>query len=239
MNSYKIDGNHEVIFSQEMTVAELLDADYRLLSILERLDMQLPFGDISVGQMCERYGMSAELFLTICRIYAKVEDDIVLERLSVDDLPMVLRFLESSHSYYLDVVLPRIERGIDEVLALCDVRQRLLLRRFYEGYASEIREHLAYEENVMFPYMKRLLAGEKIDNPMVDECMDNHTDICEKIDDMKSIIIKYLPESCSIHQRCGLLYDIYTMREDLSHHTRLEMELLAPLALEAERRVKL
>ena len=73
----------------------------------------------------------------------------------------------------------------------------------------------------------------------MDEFMDNHSDICEKIDDMKSIIIKYLPESCSIHQRCGLLYDIYTMREDLSHHTRLEMELLARLALEAERRVKL
>jgi regulator of cell morphogenesis and NO signaling len=239
MNGYKIDGNQEVIFSQDMTVAELLDADYRLLSILERLDIQLPFGDISVGQMCERYDMSAELFLTICRIYANVEDDIVLERLSVSDLPVVLKFLESSHSFYLNVVLPRIERGVEEVLALCDVRQQLLLRRFYEGYASEIREHLSYEESVMFPYLKSLLAGEKIESTMIDECLDNHTDICEKIDDMKSIIIKYLPESCSIHQRCGLLYDIYTMREELSHHTRLEMELLAPLALEAERRIGL
>jgi regulator of cell morphogenesis and NO signaling len=51
---------------------------------------------------------------------------------------------------------------------------------------------------------------------------------------MKSIVIKYLPERCSIHQRCGLLYDIYAMREDLARHTLLETKLMAPLTLMAE-----
>lgn len=73
---------------------------------------------------------------------------------------------------------------------------------------------------------------------MMDEFMDNHTDICEKIDDMKSIIIKYLPESCSIAQRCDLLFDIFALREDLVRHTLLEMKILAPLIKQEERRAK-
>lgn len=237
MNSYKIDGYHEVIFSKDMTIAELIDADYRLLSILERYDIQLPFGDITVGGMCERYAMSAELFLKICRIYAKADEEIDLDGLVVADILPIVKFLRASHRYYLDVVLPRIEAGVEKVLEQCDVRQQLLLRRFYEGYASEIREHLHYEESVMFPYLVKLSGDEAVDKPMIDEYLDNHTDICEKIDDMKSIVVKYLPETCSTRERCGLLYDIYAMREDLSRHTQLETELLAPLASAAEQKM--
>ena len=46
--------------------------------------------------------------------------------------------------------------------------------------------------------------------------VDNHNDICDKIDDIKSIVIKYLPESCSTRQRCDLLFDIFALREELS-----------------------
>lgn len=234
MKSYKIDGTHEVIFSRDMTVAELLDADYRLMSILERLDVTLPFGDITVGDMCERYGMSAALFLKICRVYATSDEEVNIDGLSVGDLSMLVKFLRMSHRYYLDVVLPRIEAGVEGVLQECDLRQQLLLRRFYTDYEAEVREHLQYEDDTMFPYIEALVAGCGAGQSLVGHYLDNHTDICEKIDDMKSIVIKYLPERCSIHQRCGLLYDIYAMREDLARHTLLETKLMAPLTLMAE-----
>lgn len=88
----------------------------------------------------------------------------------------------------------------------------------------------------MFPYLEALVSGKQPEPEMIEHYLDNHTDICEKIDDMKSIIIKYLPERCSIHQRCDLLYDIYAMREDLARHTLLETNLMAPLALMAHKR---
>lgn len=235
MKSYKIDGTHEVIFSKDMTIAELLDTDYRLLSILERLDVMLPFGDMTVGQMCDRYGMSSALFLQICRIYATSDEDVSLNGLHREDLHTLVKFLRSSHYFYLHVMLPRIEAGVESVLQHCDLRQQLLLRRFYSDYEAEIREHLRYEDDTMFPYIDAIANGEQPEHRMIEHYLDNHTDICEKIDDMKSIIIKYLPERCSIHQRCDLLYDIYAMREDLARHTLLETFLMAPLALMANK----
>ena len=66
----KSHGTDRAIFAEDMKIIELIDADYGLLSILLRLDIQLPFGDISIGEMCRRYDMSSALFLMICRMYA-------------------------------------------------------------------------------------------------------------------------------------------------------------------------
>lgn len=235
MKSYKTDGNNRVIFSKDMTLIELIDVDYRLLSVLLRLDIELPFGDVSVEQMCHRYGMSPELFLMICRIYSSSDYEPDYTTLSATDSIYLIKYLRASHRYYLQTVLPRISAGVDSVLQFCEERQRAVLHKFCRDYVCEVRAHLSYEECEMFPYVERLIAGEKPEQSM-SEYIDNHTDICDKIDDMKSIIIKYLPESCSTAQRCDLLFDIFALREDLARHTLLEVRILAPLVIAEERR---
>lgn len=237
MNSYKTDANNRVIFSKDMKIIELIDADYGLLSILLRLDIQLPFGDISVEEMCRRYDMSSELFLTICRIYACHDYEPASESLSAADLPHIVRYLRASHRYYLDTMIPRIDSEVDGVLRTCDRMQTDILRKFYNDYCEEIRTHLQYEETDIFPYVERLAAGEVASPTRMAEYMENHTDICDKIDDIKSIIIKYLPESCSTRQRCDLLFDIFSLRDDLAKHTLVESEILAPLVIAEERRL--
>lgn len=237
MKSYKIDGTKQVIFSEDMKIIELIDADYHLLSILLRLQVELPFGDISVKQMCHKYGMSPTLFLIICKIYSSTDYDVDYTDLSMDDALYLMKYLRASHNFYLNTMIPRIVKGVDNVLQLCEERQRKVLDKFCRDYADEVRMHLDYEENKLFPYIELLGSGVKGDMSML-EYMDNHTDICEKIDDMKSIIIKYLPESCSIRQRCDLLFDIFALREDLARHTLLETDILKPLIEREERRIK-
>ena len=68
--------------------------------------------------------------------------------------------------------------------------------------------------------------------------MAQHTNICDKIDDIKSIIIKYLPESCSTAERCDLLFDLFRMRDDLDKHTLIELKLLTPMVIAEERRLQ-
>ncbi len=106
-----------------MKIIELIDADYGLLSILLRLDIQLPFGDISIGEMCRRYDMSSALFLMICRMYACPDYEPDAASLTAADLPHLVRYLRSSHRYWLDTVIPRIGRGVDDVLRSCDRMQ--------------------------------------------------------------------------------------------------------------------
>lgn len=236
MKSYKTDADNRAIFSEDMKIIELIDADYGLLSILLRLDIQLPFGDISIGEMCRRYGMSSMLFLMICRIYALPDYAPDAESLTAADLPCLLRYLRSSHRYWIDTVIPRIGRGVDDVLLSCNRMQAEVLRKFYNDYCDEIRRHLQYEESEMFPYVERLARGEVGAEVRMAEYMENHTDICDKIDDIKSIILKYLPESCTTRQRCDLLLDIFSLRDDLAKHTLIESRILAPVVMAEERR---
>ena len=237
MNSYKIDGNNRIVYSKDMKLIELIDTDYELLSILLRLDIQLPFGDVSVEEMCSRYDMSPTLFLMICRVYADADFEPDVEDLDVSDLQHIIRYLRASHRYYLESMLPSIAAGVERVLEGCDAKQNAILRKFYNDYAEEVKAHLNYEETVIFPYVQQLAAGEKREFAMSD-FMANHTDICDKVDDIKSIIIKYLPESCTTQVRCGLLFDLFRMRDDLSKHTLVELKLLTPVAIATERRLQ-
>lgn len=238
MKGYSRDVNNGVVFSKDMKVAELIDADYALLSVLLRFDMQLPFGDISIEEMCERYNVSAELFLILCQIYSDAEYSADVELLNADDLRSLLIYLRASHRLYLDELLPSIGEGVEQVLDCCSSREKAIVRRFYEDYLDEVRTHLEYEESCMFPYVEKLIQGIACSAEGMGEAMEQHLDICEKIDDIKSILIKYLPEACTTKQRYDLLCNVFRMREDLVHHTLVEIKILAPLAIAVERRLR-
>jgi regulator of cell morphogenesis and NO signaling len=132
-------------------------------------------------------------------------------------------------------VLPAIDSGVERVLEDCDHKQGAIVRKFYDDYADEVRAHLNYEETQIFPYVESLAEG-KVSRVQMAENMANHTDICDKVDDVKSIIIKYLPESCPTWKRCDLLFDLYRMSDDLAKHTLIETKILAPLVYAEERR---
>ena len=238
MKSYKTDARNRVLFSKDMKIAELIDANYELLSILLRMDVQLPFGDKSIEELCEKYNMSSQMFLTICQIYTNSEFEPSVDALPHSDVEHIIRYLRSSHRYYLESMLPSIERGVNEVLASCDAKQSAVVRKFYNDYADEVKAHLDYEERVIFPYVEGVLRGENAERSMA-ENMECHTDICDKVDDIKSIAIKYLPESCSTAARCGLIYDLFHLREDLIKHTLIEVRVLTPLVMKIEKQGRL
>ena len=237
MRSYKRDGNNRVVFSKDMTLVELIDADYTLITILQRMGIELPFGDITIEQLCCKYGISVTLFLMICQIYACADYEPEVKELQACDLQHILRYLRASHHYYLESLLPSIERGVVQVLDSCDPKQSAILRKFYADYAEEVRAHLRYEESVIFPYVESLMVGD-ISEANMASFMAEHTDVCDKVNDIKSIVIKYLPESCTTTQRCNLLHELYVMRDDLAKHTLIELKLLTPISVSLERRMR-
>lgn len=236
MKGYKTDFTDRVIFSPEMKIVELIEADFATMAVIMRFGMQLPFGDVSVEDLCGKYSVSSELFLMICKVYACKDYEPEVERLSSDDLKCLVSYLRASHHYYLTTLLPSIDAGIESVLGLCPEREKEVVKRFYQGYVEEVQSHLSFEEREMFPYIEQL-AQQNYKKTMA-EYMDDHTDICLKIGDIKSILVKYLPEGVTTEQRYTLLRDVFAMSEELEKHTLLEVKLLAPLVGEVERRLR-
>ena len=110
----------------------------------------------------------------------------------------------------------------------CTNKYYAIIASFFEEYKKEVIKHLEYEENSVFPYIKRLLTGEKSNIFGIQQFEKNHTNIEEKLGDLKNIIIKYLPNDCPSKDRNQLLYDIFLFEEDLNRHTLLEDKILIP-----------
>lgn len=217
-------------------MAELLLADVHLLSLFERLGMRLGFGEASVGDICGRYAISPDLFLALCDLYSFGDSMPQIDSLGRADLPVIVALLRASHRDYTKRYFPAVHAHIHCIVEELDKASRDVLNRFYDDYDAELNKHFDYEDKVVFPYIESLLAGTRIESDYSIELFaKSHSNIEEKLNDLKNIIIKYLPETCLAAERLAVLRDIFLIEEDLVSHTAIENRLLIPLVAKLEK----
>ncbi|MBR4789238.1 MAG: hemerythrin domain-containing protein, partial [Bacteroidales bacterium] len=86
------------------------------------------------------------------------------------------------------------------------------------------------------PYVQNLLVGKSSAAYSIDRFEENHSNIDEKLSDLKNLILKSLPDVCDDSLRVRLLNYIYALQNDLTCHTRIEDEVLVPMVRLIERR---
>lgn len=227
--------NKETIYNKRMKVADLLASDGNLLSILQRLDIRLGFGEATVADLCTRYGISAELFLIICNIYSFREYQPQVDSLGENDIKSITTYLRASHRYYTSICFPTIHNSIHLLVKELDEVSRKLIDKFYDDYDNEVSNHFRYEEDVVFPYIESLFAKGDMNKYSISQFEHNHSNIGEKLNDLKNIITKYLGEEYSNPLRFELLNDIYSVENDLRKHSLIENKLLIPLVEKLEK----
>ena len=211
--------------SPEMKIFELVESAPSILSIFSRLDIRLPFGDISVAEMCQREGFTTELFLALCSIHATENFRPDTDRLTVDMLPEVINYLRASHRYYAEKMLPHTSAHLQEILEHCDTLSRSMLRRFYDDYMEYIVEHFREEEEHLFSIIDND-STERADLSILDV---PHADIDDRSNDIASLIFKSLHETAPTKLRIVTLEHIYALRDDLRRHNNVERYILKPL----------
>lgn len=228
--------NKEIIYNKRMKVADLLANDGSLLSILQRLDIKLGFGEATVAELCARYGISAELFLIICNIYSFGDYRPEVDSLGESDIKSITTYLRASHRFYTGVCFPAIHDSVHKLVEGLDEMSHRLIDKFYDDYDNEVNNHFRYEEEVVFPYIESLIAGGVCDRNKYSISLfgHNHSNINEKLNDLKNIIIKYLGEEFSSPVRFELLNNIYNVEKDLRKHSLIEDRLLVPLVEKLE-----
>lgn len=219
-------GGKGINLAPEMKIFELIDAYPVLLSVFSRLGITLPFGDISVEQMCKRDNHSPELFLLLCRMHIDTAYRPRPSELREDMLLSVVAYLRATHRYYTEYMLPHAGEHLEEILGYCDELSRNLLAKFYNDYVSYIEEHLKEEEQTIFARVDSTVVGIR---PNLATLEVPHSDIDDRTNDIASLIIKCLPEAAPTHLRCAMLSHIYALRDDLRRHYNVEVALLRPL----------
>lgn len=66
----------------------------------------------------------------------------------------------------------------------------------------------------------------------------NHSNIDAALNDLKNIIIKYLPDECTLEKYREVLIDLFLFESDLSRHALLEDPILVSLVERVEHNIK-
>ena len=227
---------NQKIYEAEDKMISLIGDNYNLLQALGSFGINLGFGDKTVRETCESNGVDTHTFLTVVNYAINDvgvdEDD---EQLSVSTL---LHYLEASHDYFLDFQLPYIRRELEESL---DENNSLavLIMRLYDEYAHEIRQHMNYEQQTLFPYVEKLLDGQPASDYNVETFSKHHDAADQQLHELKILIIKYLPQD-GLHnnQLTATLHDIYENEVWLRQHALVEDHIFVPAIRRLERLVK-
>ncbi|MEG1554361.1 MAG: hemerythrin domain-containing protein [Rikenellaceae bacterium] len=228
--------NKYAIFTSSMKMADIILANYSLLTVLRGFGIQLGFGEKSLSEVCKKHDINESFFLLVCNVYTFVDYLPAKEEISKLDIKSLVSYLQSSHSYYLEEKMGVIENRLNSVGECCNEKHSKIIRTFFEEYKKELISHFKYEDETVFPYIKSLIKGETPINYHINQYEQNHSNIEDKLGDLKNILIKYLPDSYSSKDRNDVLLDIFLFEKDLNKHSLIEDKILIPFVREIELR---
>lgn len=225
-------------YTAQMPMAELIDSNHHLLLLLPRFGMELGVGESTVYDLCIRQGISPELFIIICNIYTYADympDTADLKSLDIEQL---LSYLSRSHNYYINSRIAPIKEALKSITGHCSPSHSAVLQRFYSEYEQELIHHFSYEERTVFPYIRMLKSLQKMQAGYdINTFKDNHSNIDDKLSDLKNILLKHLHGIGMVAQTTELLFQIYALEEDLSRHTFIEDVILIPVVQHLENKL--
>jgi len=216
-------------FSPHMKIADLVEANYRLLGVLSRVGIDGAFGEKTVSEICVQSGLDPETIILLCEVYSFPEFKPSAGRLDRCHIGDVLRYLHRSHDYYLNLALVEMESEVSRLLASCPVPQQKVVWNFFHNYKNELEKHFGFEENEVIPYVQGLMIGREQSGFSIDCFKENHSNIDESLSDFKNLIMRSIPAECDRALRIELLTNIFALQEDLRCHTYIEDNILVPM----------
>lgn len=222
-------------------MAEVIHVNYLLLPILNRFDIQLGFGDKTISEICAEQKINVDFFLEIINSFHDY-NYFPQDRLQSFPLDLIIEYILKSHYYYINIKVPLIETTIITLSTSSDKLQNKyvqLIVKFFQEYKEELINHITDEEIRVYPYMlsvdKALRSGnigkelvEKVKKNPIRIIESEHTNIEDKLFDLKNIIIKYLPPATNYSLSNTLLIELFRLEQDLNDHARIEDKVLVP-----------
>ena len=213
-------------------MCDLICEHYPMLLVLSRFGIALGFGDKNIEEVCNENGVDVKTFLIITNLL--LDDPIEMQEIhssvSIDSL---ITYLQNSHTYFLDFRLPAIRRNLIDAIDCGKSDVSFAIMRFFDEYVAEVRKHMMYEEETVFPYVRSLLQGAPSDKYNIGIFRKQHDQVEAKLSELKSIIIKYYPANSS-NELNSALFDIFSCEKDLASHNYIEDNLFVPAIAELE-----
>lgn len=227
-------------------MAEVIHSNYLLLPVINRFEIQLGFKDKTIEEICREKGLDIDFFLAI--INAFNDPDYFPEKeLRSFSSTYIVDYLRKSHQYFIKTSLPKIEQLLDRLVKSSDSEDLKVIQTFYIKYKDELIEHINDEEEKTFPYVLELqqVYDNKVDpiprhiaEYSIQSFEKEHTNVDEKLFDLKNIIIKFLEPNYGDKECNEFLFELFHFERDLTDHARIEDQILVPKVMGIEDEIR-
>jgi regulator of cell morphogenesis and NO signaling len=235
-----------MLITKNIKMADVIHMNYFTLSVLNRFGIALGFGDKTVNEVCVKANVDVDFFLEIANTFVD-KDYFPKKHLQTFSVKLITDYLRKTHYDYHQIKVPEIESLIEEMVKSCYTEKEtlVLLKKFFNDYKQELLNHTHREETIVFPYaiaIEEAYNSESLNNSVFDLMetysiaifQNEHENIEEKLFDLKNIIIKYLPQPNNSENCHKLLYELFSLEQDLTDHSRIEDKVLVPKVREME-----
>lgn len=235
------------LFNENNKLASVILKDHSLLPVINRLGIKLGFGDKTIRNLCREKGIDLNFFVETINVF-HYEAYFPEKRLLDFSVSMVIDYLVRTHRYYMDYLIPENDRLIELFLSANpdESSENELVRKFYTKFKDEFVIHITFEEREMFPYILELneaistpeLRGpfrQKYPGYSIEGFEKEHSNMDDKMDDLKNIIIKYLPPNYDQNRGNAFLSNLFLFEKDLKNHSRIEDHILIPKVKQLEK----
>lgn len=210
-------------------MGDLIGRQYALLLVMVRFGIPLGVADRTIAEVCRESGVDLETFLAVVNLLVDEENfELVPQAIS---LPTLVKYLHTSHDYFLNYRLPQIRFRLEQALAACGQPDQLqsLVMQYFDEYVQEVQNHMDYEDHKVFQYVEDLLAGRAArDGYHIGIFSSRHDHVEERLVELKDIILKYIVTP-STHELNAVLFDIFACSDDLASHNSVEDNLFVPV----------
>ncbi|MBP5412132.1 MAG: hemerythrin domain-containing protein [Bacteroidales bacterium] len=217
----------ESIFTRHTKLSEILRSNWQLAALFPRLHIYWGFGEQTIEQYCTEHRLSTDFAIMICNAYtfenySPQKTDFI--NFNCQDLT---DFLLNSHVFYLQKRLPHIKQHLQHVVPT-EHEMAAIVNRFFNDYIQEVQAHFEYEEKIVFPYISGLLSHSENTEYSINIFEEQHDNMENKLNDLISLVMKYLPSEWKNEERTSLLINLSTLLYDMQHHACIEEHILIP-----------
>jgi regulator of cell morphogenesis and NO signaling len=232
------------------TFSYIVSQNKSLTSVLERFGFGEKDYHKTIEQAAKESNTDPDFILEIVKAFDSDNnpDHKVLNRFPVET---ILKYLKSTHYYYLNKKIPEIELSLHDIIRRHHHGSTVLfaLGNLFIVYKRKLAEHIEGEEKELFPYVEYLiqqLRSEYIDKKALEVLSgfniqlfeDAHTNVEEDIAKTRETILKFSPEKTYAMSYRIFLNQLELFERDLHRHSIIEDEVLVPKAKMLEQLVR-
>lgn len=224
--------------------ADVLLTHPEAVLVLERLQIPLGVHEQTLEELAEQRGVRVQVLVALLYITMHHQLPPNLD-LGGQDIPVLVDYLLYSHEYFRAEAYPEIMALITKIWGHEQEGSGALMRQFFEEYVQEVQRHFDYEQQVAFPYMTQLAsrqAQQTSTNASGDYSVKayrhQHDSIEDKLNDLKSLLVRFLPPSEPYALVRQLYLAIAALGNDINTHTMIEDLILTPLVAQEEAKWK-